>query len=402
MSPPVRFIMRSAPPSYVPVFALCSAGMGAIAIAANLPPVLLTTLGADLGGAAGLTYEQRGRLLAALFTGVVSALVATGPVADRSGARPFAVGGNLLVALGLLAIGLARSYGQAAAGAFALGFGSGTLDMVLSPLVAVLRPDRRGVDLNRLHAVYCVGAIAVTSLAALLLRWGLGWRGIAFLFAVAPLASAAGFARAALPPLVARDAARTRLRHLLARPAFLVLLGVMFGLGGSMAGISQWLPAFAQQALGLTAAAGGAALSGFAAGMGASRVVAGWIAHRVTSTTLIRASAGATAVLALVAATAPWPPVALAACVLVGFGGGAIWPSVLAMAADRFPHGGGTMFGLMAAMGNIGCMTGAWAVGVVADAATLRAGLAVTAIPALLILVLLRAVRRAGATDAAG
>ncbi len=393
--------MRSASPSYAPVFLLCTAGMGAIAIAANLPPVILTALGADLGGAAGLTYEQRGRLLAALFTGVVSALVLTGPAADRTGPRPFAVGGSLLVAAGLVLVGQARAYAHAVAGAFALGFGSGTLDMVLSPLVAALRPERRATDLNRIHAVYCVGAIAVTSLAALLLRSGTGWRWIATLFAAAPLLTAAGFARVALPPLVTHGAARMRLRRLLARPRFLALLGLMLGVGGSMAGIAQWLPAFTQQTLGLTAAAGGAALSGFAAGMGASRVVAGWIGHRLPPSLLIGVSAGSTAALVLTASLAPWPPVALAACVLVGFSGGAIWPTTLAAAADRFPHGGGSMFGLLAAVGNLGCMSGAWAVGAVADAAGLRTGLAVCAIPALLMLGLLGAVRPSGLSAAA-
>lgn len=385
--------MRTPPaPSYLAVFALSSAGMLSIAIAANLLPVILTAVGADLGGAAGLTYERRGRLLAALFTGVVSALVLTGPVADRIGPRPFAIGGNLLVVIGLIMIGQARTYTHALAGALTLGFGSGTLDMVLSPLVAALRPNRRATDLNRIHAMYCIGAIAVSSLAALLLRGSVGWRWIAILFAVAPLLSALGFARAVLPPLVSHDAARIRIGHLIAQKRFLALLGLMLGLGGSMAGIAQWLPAFTQQALGLTAAAGGAALSGFAVGMGASRVVAGWLGHRITQARLIGVSAGVTAALALIASLSPWPPVALLACVLVGFSGGAIWPTVLAAAADRFPHGGGSMFGLLAAVGNIGCMSGAWLVGAVADVSSLRAGLAVTAVPAVAMILLLRVV----------
>ena len=46
------------------------------------------------------------------------------------------------------------------------------------------------------------------------------------------------------------------------------------------------------------------------------------------------------------------------------------------MAADRFPGGGASMFGLLSALGNIGCLIMPWVVGVTAALAEAHGGLA--------------------------
>jgi len=84
-------------------------------------------------------------------------------------------------------------------------------------------------------------------------------------------------------------------------------------------------------------------------------------------------------------------PLALAACVTIGFTNSCVWPTLLSVAADRFPHGGASMFGLLAAAGNIGCFIMPWLVGVVSEQTGLVYGLAsITACPALLLVIVLR------------
>ncbi len=58
---------RELNPAYA--LALCYAGMVCLAIAVNLMPIFLTTLRVDLGGRAGLTGEQLGRISAITFSG---------------------------------------------------------------------------------------------------------------------------------------------------------------------------------------------------------------------------------------------------------------------------------------------------------------------------------------------
>ncbi len=73
---------RALNPAYA--FALCYAAMVCLAIAVNLMPIFLATLRLDLGGRAGLTGEQLGRISAITFAGLVGGILFTGPLADRS------------------------------------------------------------------------------------------------------------------------------------------------------------------------------------------------------------------------------------------------------------------------------------------------------------------------------
>src|SRR4051794_41876205 len=105
---------------------LCYLAMVSLAVAVNLLPVFLTSLSPTLGGAAGgLTDEQLGRIGAVTFAGLVTAILLTGPLAGRWGGRGFAVGGNILIAAGLLLPGRAPRYPAGLGAPFVVGFGGG-------------------------------------------------------------------------------------------------------------------------------------------------------------------------------------------------------------------------------------------------------------------------------------
>src|ERR1700722_10357193 len=106
------------------------------AIGVNLLPVFLTAIAVDLGKDAPLTAEELGRIGAVTFTGVVGGILVAGPLADRWGAGIFAVGGNVLIALGLLALHWTTNYWMLLGAAFVGGVGAGILDLILSPIVS--------------------------------------------------------------------------------------------------------------------------------------------------------------------------------------------------------------------------------------------------------------------------
>src|SRR6266849_10078491 len=85
--------------------ALCYAGMVCLAIAVNLMPIFLTTLRVDLGGRAGLTDEQLGRISAITFAGLVGASFHW-PLGRSMGGKPFSVLGTLLIGVGLALLSL--------------------------------------------------------------------------------------------------------------------------------------------------------------------------------------------------------------------------------------------------------------------------------------------------------
>lgn len=373
---------------------LCYGAMMSLAIGLNLLPVFLTALGATYGGAGGLSGEQLGRLGALAFAGLVVGIVVTGPLADRHGAKPFALLGNALTLGALLAAAYAPSYAVLGATLFLLGLGAGVLDMVLSPVVAALNPARRAAAMNWLHSFYCVGAALTIAAGTLALRAGIGWRGACLVLAPLPLALIALFAPLRFPPLNPPGAPRTRLRALLRGRWFWGALAAIFLGGATELGMAQWLPAYAETALGYPAWMGGAALLAFSVAMALGRMVVGAAEGRVDPHRIMAWGCASSVVLFLVGSFAPWPPAALAACIAAGFTGSCLWPTMLAVAADRHPEGGATMFGALAALGNAGGIVMPWAVGALADASGLRAGLALSALAPALMLPLVLALRR--------
>ena len=351
------------------------AGMMALAIAVNLLPVFLTTLSTDLGGAAGLTNEQLGRLGAITFAGLVGGILISGPLADRVGARPFAVAGNGLIALGLVLLGTARGYGTVCAAAGTMGLGAGFLDMVLSPLVCALQPERRTVAMNWLHSFYCVGAVFTVLVGALALKLGVAWRLIALWLVLLPALVTAAFVTLQLPPLVAEGGERTRLRRLVREPYFVAALAAIFLGGATEAGLVMWLPAYAETTLGYSRWVAGLSLLYFGLAMAIGRMAVGAAGTRVNAFTLLLACCAGSVALFVPACFAPWPALALAACIAVGVTGSALWPSVLGITADRYPQGGASMFGLLAALGNLGGVLMPWLVGIMADHSGMRNGL---------------------------
>ena len=374
--------------------ALNYAAMMCLAIAVNLIPVFLTTLSSDLGGVRGLTKEQLGRIGGITFVGVVAGVALTGPLADRWGARPFALGGNLLICLGLVMLGMAPHYAAVLAAVFVMGIGAGILDMILSPIVCALQPSRRAAAMNWLHSFYCTGAVATILVAALSLKVGFGWRTIALGLVPLPLLVAVGFAFLDLPSLVQEGQRRTRLRHLVRLPYFGVALAAIFFAGATELGMAQWLPAYAEYTLGYSQWAGGMALLAFSVAMAVGRIAAGMLGHHISAFRMMAFCCWASAGLFLVACFSPWSAVALSACMVAGLTGSCLWPSMLGLAGDRFPLGGASMFGLLAAMGNFGGIFMPWMVGAVADASSLRWGLATSTLCPLLMLAALCWMRR--------
>jgi fucose permease len=359
--------------------------MMSLAIGLNLLPVFLTTLSTVYGGAAGLSQEQLGRLGATGFVGLVAGIAVTGPLADRWGAKPFALLGLGLSVLSLLAMAWAPDYALLGGALFFLGLGAGVLDMVLSPVVAALNPLRRAAAMNWLHSFYCVGAVVTILAGTLVLKAGFGWRTACLLLLPLPLVLFAAFVPLRFPPLVT-ESGRVPLRGLLHERWFIAAMAAIFLGGATELGLAQWLPAYAQLSLGYPAWIGGGALLFFSVAMALGRMVIGAAGPRLDPFRVMAWSCGASVALILLGAFLPVPAAALAACVVAGFAGSCLWPTMLAVTADRHPDGGASMFGALAALGNAGGILMPWIVGWIADAETLSLGLAASALaPALML-----------------
>jgi fucose permease len=355
----------------------CNLAMMVLAIAVNLLPVFLTTIAVDLGRGAPLSAEQLGRIGAITFIGLVGGILVTGPLADRWGAGIFAVGGNGLIAVSLLALRWTGDYRMLLGAALVGGVGAGILDMVLSPIVSSLtRGQSQTRALNVLHSFYCIGAIMTILAGSLALRFNLGWRTLALGLSPMPVAVGIVFCLLPMPSLVDVGLVRIPTRQLVRQRFFLLTMMAIFLGGATELGMAYWLPAYAEKSLGYSPWIAGLAFLGFSVAMTAGRLGMMFLPKTVGAIPFMLFCCVASALLFPIASFAPIPGLAIAACILVGFTGSCLWPTTLAVAADRYPRGGATMFALLGALGNFGGIFMPWLVGVVADHWGLRWGLA--------------------------
>ncbi len=368
---------------------LCNGGMLCIAFVGSLIPVYLTTFGETFGN---LSKHDLGRIPATMFIGAFISILISGPLADRFGAKRFAVGGMAFCVIGLLSISLAPSYTVLLFASGVLGLGAGVLDMILSPIISALCPENRVSAMNRLHAYYCLGVVGIVLISSLCLYLQLPWRWVIAFFALMPLTLGVGFLGTSLPPLVHPDHERYRLRHLLLRPRFYAALCMILFVGAIEEGMGQWLPAYSESVLGYSKSTGGMALAGFALFMGIGRLYSSFIIQRIGPYATVLGCAITCTVFYTLASRATNPAVALSACMLVGLGCSVLWPTTLGMTADRIPQGGATMFSFMAGVGNVGCILAPWSEGVVADEKGLRFAIGLGALSPFLLILLVIAI----------
>ena len=261
------------------------------------------------------------------------------------------------------------------------------------PVVAALNPTRRAAAMNWLHSFYCVGAVVTILAGSVVLKLGFGWRTACLLLAPLPLGLLVAFAPLQFPALSA-PGGKLQLRKMLRlRWFWAAMIAICLG-GATELGMAQWLPAYAEISLGYAPWVGGSALLLFSVAMALGRMVVGAAGPRWNPFRVMAWCCALAVVLFLLGSFLPVPWMALTACIAAGFAGSCLWPTMLAVTADRYPDGGATMFGALAAIGNMGGIFMPWVVGWVADQCNLHWGLAVSALAPALMLPLVLGMRR--------
>ncbi|MFL5798461.1 MAG: MFS transporter [Actinomycetota bacterium] len=340
---------------------------------------------------ARVTDTQLGVALFALAGAALPAMLSSGWIIDRLGARALAPA-TAMFAVAAVLPGLAHSPISLAAAGAAVGAGSGTMDVTMNAVVAG-EEERTGRRLmHGAHAMFSLGVVVAG--ASVGVARSAGADPLPVLAAVAAVMATIALATARRAP-GAQDGAVPRAvphggRLLLSRP--LLVLGGLCALAYLVEGVMQsWSAIHLEDTFGAAPAIGGLGPALFAAAAASGRFGTQRFAARAADRVLLVSAALVGAIGTTVAAVAPSAPVALVGVVLAGAGISVAAPTIFSMTGWLVGHRErGRALASVTTVAYLGFLLGPPMVGAIAGAASLRWGLATTAAVAVVLAVLTR------------
>jgi predicted MFS family arabinose efflux permease len=246
-----------------------------------LPPVFI-----PWQQAFDVSFAELGLVIAIMSATAGLLQTPMGFLVDRYGARPFLIGGTLLMTLSISAMGFATTYWQLVALALLSGVGNSVFHPAdYAILSGSVDPARLGRSFAFHTFTGSVGfAAAPPATAALMLL--LGWRGALIFFGLLGLPVAAAILwqsrilidQVRLPR--SRATEQERGAKLLLSRSVLMFFAFFMVTAAAGAGIQSWLITVLHQVHGLPVAAAASALTGYMVGQIGGVLIGGWVADR--------------------------------------------------------------------------------------------------------------------------
>ncbi len=368
----------------------CYVGYVVQAVVNNFLPILFIAL----QNIYGLSYEQLARIILFNFlTQMVTDFIAP-KILSVIGYRKASMLAHISASVGLILLGLLPRFMQSTYFAIIISmmitaFGSGLIEVILSPMVDMLPTLNKAGNMAILHSFYCWGqAFTIIATTVMVMFFGLdGWANIPIIWAVIPFVNIFAFA---LVPIIEpeKEKKTDSLKQLFKHKSFALFLVMMLCAGAAEITMAQWASMFAQQSLGVSKAVGDlAGPCAFAIFMGAGRIWYAKVSKNVSFCKTVIVLSALCAICYLVVGICNIPAVSLICCAICGFTVSIFWPGTYSAGAKVFKNGGPVMFSAFAMLGDIGCSIGPWITGFVADGYGLNWGFIASAIfPVLMII----------------
>lgn len=320
--------------------------------------------------------------VALLFIGVggLTSMRLAGELVDRCGSRglPLTL---LAYTLGVALPALSTSPLGLGASLLVLGITTGALDVAINAEAVGSETHGRPI-LNLAHAMFSLGVVGASVATGVLRTLGAG--PVAILSGVALAMALVTLASTRLTPAPAPEAPRERrgLRHV---PRALLVLGVLAAAAYVVeSGCENWSAVYLENTHGTSAGVAALGPALFAAAAVTGRLAGQGIAQRVTDAATVAVGGAVAAGGAVVAALAPWPAVALVGIAVVGLGTSVCAPTLLSRVGRSVsPAERGSALSIVITIAYMGFVVGPAAMGLVAQASSLRVALAALALAAL-------------------
>ena len=371
----------------------CYVGYVVQAVVNNFLPILFIAL-QDIYK---LTYEQLARIIVFNFvTQMITDCIAP-KILSFIGYRKSAMLAHISASAGLILLGILprvmeNTYFAIIISMIITAFGSGLIEVILSPMVDLLPTSNKARTMAILHSFYCWGqafTIIVTTVMVAFFGYS-GWANIPIIWAVIPFVNI--FAFAVVPIIEPQEDQKTAtFGQLFRNKNFILFLVMMLCAGAAEITMAQWASMFAQQTLGVSKTIGDlAGPCAFAIFMGSGRIWYAKASNKVSFKNAVIVLSILCAICYIVVGVCNIPSVSLVCCALCGFTVSIFWPGTYAEGSVMFKNGGPVMFSAFAMLGDVGCSIGPWISGFVADGYGLSWGFVASAIfPILMIFAIL-------------
>ncbi|MEU1777883.1 MFS transporter [Streptomyces abikoensis] len=284
------------------------------------------------------------------------------------------------VAVGLF--GLSPSYPLLLAAAACFGVTSGVAETMMNAQGSLVERLSGRPLMNGLHAGWSTGAVTGGLLAALLAALHVSYTASVVTVAVCALPVALAVGGTYLDEPAEEETPEGR-RGL---PASVYVIGAISFLGLLLEGlVADWSGLLLHGDLHASEALAALAYPAFELATLTGRLFGDRLRVRVGGRSLLAAAGGATAVGVLVVVTAGSAPVAIAGFALTGLAVCVVVPLTMSLAGTVAPGRSDAAIAQVSAMGYSGLLVGPVVIGFVAEASTLRTGIGLTTVAALLI-----------------
>lgn len=348
----------------------CKGAFFMLACSMIITPICLV----EMGKALEINLTQRGGLESARNVPLIVIILACGFLSRKIRSTKLVAAGLGLIALGLAAVGLSRSYPMTLGAMALMGTGSGFIEALVNPLITRLHPENREHQLNLTHAFFSIGVFCCVLIFGELLSLGISWRLLYGASALGTLSIGLIFGLAGSAIEADYGGGGGSYIEPLAIPLFWLVAFSMFLSAGTEAGFTFWTASFISNYHAAIPRLSGIGTAIFGGSMAVGRILVGRLSSRFSlRRILLVASVGGILVSLLIIYTGRMVPLflLLAAAGLVVSG---YWPSLLAIASRRIPCETTTLFILISSSGIGGFGAAPYIIGTIGDRWGLRGG----------------------------
>lgn len=361
----------------------CYIGYVVQAIINNFLPLLFVTF----QNRYDLSYEQLGRIIFINFFTQIFADYLTPKIVKILGYKGSAIACHALASLGLILLSFLPNvinnvYAGIIIPVIVYAFGSGIIEVVISPMMNIHSSSNKTSGMAFLHSFYCWGQALTILVTTLMIRFTgeMYWNIVPLLWAVIPLCNMIFFITV---PVIEPETEENKgqSKEMFKTREFWCFVIFMICAGASEIAMCEWASVFAQNALKVSKTVGD--LLGpcaFAIFMGTGRILFGLFSNRISYRKVLIINNLLCCVCYLIVAFCKIPIFALLACAFCGFTVSISWPGTLSIASAYFPKGGTLMFSMFALSGDLGCSSGPWVLGFIADRLGLESGFLVCSV----------------------